>query len=111
MAVGGGYAPGHFVVAGGASAASGCRAELSTTIGEPVCTGPEGPVTTTWAPIAIADLSKTRTTASGVRGTVSPSAGVEDSSVLWADAEPAAQTRKAIAATPRPCELAEFAVL
>jgi hypothetical protein len=104
VAVAGGYAPGHFVVAGRGVGCERLPCGLSTTIGEPVCTGPEGPVMTTWAPIAIADLSKTRTTASGARGTVSPSAGVEDSSVLWADAEPAAQTRKAIAATPRPCE-------
>ena len=56
-------------------------------MGAPVCTGPDGPVTTIWAPIASADSSKTRTTTSGVRGTVSPSSGVEDRSVLWADAK------------------------
>ena len=65
--------PGDGVLPAGASAfrRAGPKCER---VGEPVWMGPAGPVTTTWRPMAMGRSSKTRTTASGARSTVSPSA-------------------------------------
>lgn len=62
----------------GEPVAMACRTVASTSRGLPRCTGPSGPLTSSWVPTARAGWSNVSTTSSGGVGTVAPSAGDVD---------------------------------